>query len=378
MEPTTLLKEFRDDAVYDVAEKALAGEALDRKDGLALMESKNLLLLGAVADELRRRTVGDRVTFVVNRHINYSNVCVSKCDFCAFYREEGAPGAYTMSMEEILERVKGSIDLGITELHIVGSLHPDLPFEFYEEMMREIKSRFPRIHLQAFTAAEIAYFSRISGNSVREVLERLMAAGLDSMPGGGAEIFNEALRRRVCPNKVSGEGWLEVMKTAHSLGMKTNATMLYGHVETLEDRVDHLLRLREAQKESGGFQAFIPLSFHPKNTKLMEEGIVTEGPSGFDDLRTHAVSRILLGDAIPNIRAFWIMLGKKLAQVALHYGVNDLDGTVVEERITHAAGATTEEYLSREEIIRMIREAGRVPAQRTTTHEVLRVFEDGT
>lgn len=376
MELEVLLKEFKGDEVYDIGEKALAGEELTRRDGIALMRSKNLLLLGAIADRLRAERVGDLVTFVVNRHINYSNVCVSGCKFCAFYRRAGEDGAYTMSMEEILQRVEESVRLGITELHIVGSLNPDLPFEFYEKMLKEIKTRYPEIHIQAFTAAEIAYFAKITGNSVKEVLERLMGAGLDSMPGGGAEIFDEQLRRDLCPNKVSGEGWLEVMATAHRLGMKTNATMLYGHVESLENRVDHILRLREAQRETGGFQAFIPLSFHPQNTRLLREGRVSKGPTGFDDLRTLAVSRILLHGAIDNIRAFWIMLGKKLAQISLTYGVNDLDGTVVEERITHAAGATTEEYISRDELIALIREVGRVPAQRTTTHEIVKVFRD--
>ncbi|MBI4344995.1 MAG: aminofutalosine synthase MqnE [Euryarchaeota archaeon] len=376
MELETVLKEFRGDEVYDIGEKALAGEELTRKDGMALMQSKNLLLLGAIADRLRAQRVGDLVTFVVNRHINYSNVCISGCKFCAFYRKPNEEGAYTMSMEEILGRVEESVRLGITELHIVGSLNPDLPFEFYEKMLREIKTRYPRIHIQAFTAAEIAYFAKIAGSSVKEVLERLMGAGLDSMPGGGAEIFDEQLRKELCPNKVSGEGWLDVMATAHRLGMKTNATMLYGHVETLENRVDHILRLREAQRETGGFQAFIPLSFHPQNTRLLREGRVSKGPTGFDDLRTLAVSRILLHGTIDNIRAFWIMLGKKLAQISLTYGVNDLDGTVVEERITHAAGATTEEYISRDELIALIREVGRVPAQRTTTHEIVQVFRD--
>jgi aminodeoxyfutalosine synthase len=370
----SLLKEFRDDEISDVVEKALSGEELNAQDGYALMRSNNLSLVGALADHLRRETVGDIVTFVVNRHINYTNVCVSKCKFCAFYREKEDPEAYTLSIDEIMKRVEDSVDLGITELHIVGSHHPDLPFEFYEDMIRNIKEKYPKIHLQAFTATEIAYFAEISGNSIKEILHRLIDAGLGSIPGGGAEIFNEELRKKLCPNKVSGEGWIKVMKQAHELGLKTNATMLYGHIEKPEDRVDHLIRLREAQKDSGGFQAFIPLSFHPQNTKLLKEGLVSGGPSGFDDLKTMAVSRILLNRYINNIRAFWVMTGKKLAQISLNYGVNDLDGTIIEERITHAAGATTEEYIPKDELIKLIREARRIPAQRTTTHEIIKVY----
>ncbi len=372
----SILNEYRDDDIIDIVRRAISGEELDRRDGIALFKSDNLFLIGATANELRRRSVGDTVTFVINRHINYTNVCVSKCAFCAYYREEGQPGAYTMSMSEIMKRIDDSSDLGITELHIVGSHHPDMPFEFYEDMIREIKSKYPDIHIQGFTAAEIRYFSDISGLSVREVIERLIKAGLGSIPGGGAEIFNEDLRKRICPNKVSGRGWIEVMQEAHRLGLKSNATMLFGHIETYEDRVDHLIRLREAQKETGGFQAFIPLPFHPKNTALLRDGLVDEdGPTGVDVLKTIAISRIMLNGYIDNIRAFWIMTGKKLAQISLHYGANDLDGTVIEERITHAAGGDTEEYLPVSSIVRMIREAGRTPAMRTTTHEILKVYD---
>ncbi|MCS4542464.1 MAG: aminofutalosine synthase MqnE [Euryarchaeota archaeon] len=371
---SALLKEFREDEISGVVEKALNGEELDREDGIVLMKSNNLLLLGALADNLRKRTVGDIVTFVINRHINYTNICVSKCKFCAFYRDTESPEAYTLSIDEILKKISETVQLGITEVHIVGSLHPDLSFEFYEEMLKKIKEKFPNIHIQAFTAVEIAYFTKISGNSIEEVLKRLIDAGLGSIPGGGAEVFNEELRKKLCPNKVSGEGWLNVHTIAHKLGLKTNATMLYGHIETIEDRVDHILKLRETQKKSGGFQAFIPLSFHPQNTCLLKEGLVKNGPTGFDDLKTLAVSRILLNDYIKNIRAFWIMLGRKLAQISLNYGVNDLDGTVVEEKITHAAGATSEEYITKDQLVELIREAGRIPAQRTTTYEIIKVF----
>jgi aminodeoxyfutalosine synthase len=361
-----------DSDIVDIADRALAGEELAKEDGIALFKSKTLLRIGALADELRRRKSGDVVTFVVNRHINYTNVCVSGCKFCAYYRKKGDPGAYTLSLPDIMKKIDESIGLGITELHVVGSHHPDLPFEFYVDMLKQMRERYPDVHIKAFTAAEIEYFSEISGLGIREVLKRLKSAGLKSLPGGGAEIFNEDLRKKVCPNKVSGEGWIGVMKEAHSLGIKSNATMLFGHVETEEDRVDHLIRLREAQKDSGGFQGFIPLPFHPENTALLREGLVSEiGPTGSDILKTIAISRIMLNGYIDNIRAYWVMTGKKLAQISLHYGANDLDGTVIEERITHAAGATTEEFLPKAEIVNMIRSAGRVPAQRTTTYEII-------
>jgi len=360
--------------IGDVVEKALDGEELNRKDGYALMCSDNLLLLGALADRLRCKSVGDIVTFVLNRHINYTNICTSKCAFCAFYRDEHDQDAYTLSPDEIMKKVREAAAIGITELHIVGSHHPDLPFEFYEDMLRRIKQEYPNIHIKAFTAAEIKHFSEISGSSVKEILQRLIDAGLGSLPGGGAEIFSEKLRKKLCPNKVSGEEWIKIMKTAHEFGLKSNATMLFGHIETPEDRVDHILTLREAQKDSKGFQSFIPLVFHPENTQLAKRGLVKSSATGFDVLKTFAVARILLNGYINNIRSYWIMTGKKLAQISLSYGVNDLDGTVVEERIAHAAGAPTEEYASREELIKLIKEANRIPAQRTTTYEIIKTY----
>jgi len=365
--------------IADIAGKVLSGDRLNREDGIALFKSNDLLQIGALADELQRQKNGDVVTFVVNRHINYTNVCVSGCKFCAYYRREGEPGAYTLSMDDIMKKIDDSAGLGITELHVVGSHHPDLPFEFYVDMLEQIHEKYPDIHIKAFTAAEIEYFSRISGHGTRDVLKRLKNAGLKSLPGGGAEIFNEDLRKKVCPNKITGEGWIGVMEEAHSLGIKSNATMLFGHVEREEDRVDHLIRLREAQEKSGGFQGFIPLPFHPANTALLREGLVSEtGPSGSDILKTISISRIMLEGYIDNIRAYWIMTGKKLAQIALHYGANDIDGTVIEENITHAAGANTEEFLPKSEIIDMIQRAGRIPAQRTTTYEIVDYYEDRT
>lgn len=369
-----LLKDTRGDGeLRDLLEKALGGEELNLREGTNLLKSNDLYALGFVADQLRRKAVGDIVTFVINRHINYTNVCVSKCKFCAFYREPQDKEAYTLSLEEIIKKVSESMALGITELHIVGSLNPELPFDYYESMLRGIKTKYPRIHIQGFTAVEIAYFAKLFGNTIKETLSRLIDAGLDSMPGGGAEVFSEKLRSKLCPNKVTGKDWLRVHEIAHRLGLRTNATMLYGHIESLRDRVEHLIKLRKAQKKTGGFQAFIPLSFHHQNTEIYQKGMVQHGPSGFDDLKTLAISRIMLNN-IPNIRAFWVMTGKKLAQISLHYGVNDLDGTVVEERITHSAGATTGEYMAKEEIFDLIKRAGRVPAQRNTLHEIIQVY----
>jgi aminodeoxyfutalosine synthase len=375
MDLKKIITEHRDKELSEIVEKSLAGEDLNKEDGLMLFQSNDLLLIGALADELRRRSVGNIVTFALNRHINYSNVCVSKCEFCAYYREKGHPEAYTMSIDEILRIVDNSVREGIKDFHIVGSHHPDLPFEFYEEMIRSIKRKYPDVHIQAFTAAEIKYFSEISGLTVREVLQRLIDAGLGSMPGGGAEILNEELRRKICPNKISADGWIEVMREAHSLGIKSNATMLFGHIESVEDRVDHLLWLRNAQRKSKGFQAFIPLPFHPKNTALLKKGEVSEdGPSGFDIIKTIAVSRIMLHGYINNIKAYWVMLGKKLAQIALHFGANDLEGTVIEERITKAAGGRSQGSMTKESLISLIRNSGRVPAQRNSVHEIIRIF----
>ncbi len=370
-----LLHALRNSEAYEIAEKALAGEELSRQDGYALIESDNLFLLGALADELRRRQVGDVVTFVVNRQINYTNVCVSACHFCAFYRTPESGEAYTLSVEEVLEKAAQAAREGATELHIVGAHNPELPFEYYEEMLRALRQRFPQLHLKAFTATEIAFFSKNFKMSVREVLSRLKEAGLRSMPGGGAEILDEGLRRKLCPGKASAEEWLSVMRTAHELGIRSNATILFGHVETLRQRVDHMLKLRELQKETQGFMSFIPLVYHPENTPLKRSMPELMRTSAVDILRTIAVARILLGESFRNIRAYWVMLGKKLAQVALHYGANDLDGTVVEERVAHAAGAKTDQLATKEELIALIREAKRIPAQRSTDYQIIKRWD---
>ncbi|MCZ7396434.1 MAG: aminofutalosine synthase MqnE [Candidatus Methanoperedens sp.] len=355
-----------------IIEKVQATEELDFEDGMLLMESKNLSLIGALADYARKKTVGERVMFVTNCHINYTNICISKCRFCAYFREEGQKGAFTLTIDEIMEKAQKASRMGATELHIVGSLNPKLPFEYYEEMLSRLNEKHPEMSLKAYTAVEIAHLAETAGISVKEVLLRLKNAGLAGLPGGGGEIFNEDIRKKLCPNKISGERWLEVMETAHKLGIKSNATMLYGHIEAHEDIVDHILRIRKLQKKTKGFQAFIPLSFHPDNTELQKNGV--RGPTGFDDLKIIAVSRLLLNGYVNNIKAYWVMVGEKLAQIALHYGANDIDGTVMEERITHAAGGASPEYMPKERLIHLIKNAGRIPVERTTNYEIIKEY----
>ncbi len=362
------------DELSPIIEKVQAKEDLSFDDGMLLMSSTNLPLIGALADNLRKRSVGDRVMFVTNCHINYTNVCTSKCKFCAYFREKGQTGAFTLAIDEIMEKASKAAEMGVTELHIVGSLNPELPFEYYEEALAKLHEKHPAISLKAYTAVEIAHLADATEMGVEEVLIRLKRAGLTSLPGGGGEIFNEKTRNRVCPEKISGERWLEVMAAAHSLGIKSNATMLYGHIETPGDIIDHILRIRKMQKKTGGFQAFIPLKFHPDNTELQKNGLVKHGPTGFDDLKIIAVSRLLLNGYVNNIKTYWIMAGEKMAQVALHYGANDIDGTVMEERITHAAGGATPEYMPKERLIHLIRNAGRIPVERSTNYEVIREY----
>jgi aminodeoxyfutalosine synthase len=302
-------------------------------------------------------------------HINPTNICVNRCKFCAFSRSKGQPGAYEMSIEDILAKAR-SAEKGVREFHIVSGLHPDLPFSWYLEMLRALKKDFPNVHLKAFTAVEIDYLSRISGLDLQETLLQLKEAGLGSLPGGGAEIFNSSVRSTLCAEKITGDRWLEVIETVHKAGLKTNATMLYGHIETPEHRIDHLLRLRELQDKTGGFQAFIPLSFHSPNTEIKKSAYTT----GFDDLKTLAISRLML-DNFDHIKAYWVMLGEKIAQVSLNFGVDDLDGTVVEERITKAAGGTTDGSMAKDDIVHLIKQAGRIPVERDTVYNVVKIWK---
>jgi aminodeoxyfutalosine synthase len=354
-----------------IEEKVRSGARLDAEEGLFLFEEADFLELGKLAREAKIRKSGAFAYFNVNRHINLTNICVSRCRFCAFCREEGDPEAYLMSVDDALRSAEEALPLGITELHIVSGLHPSQPFEYYEDVIRRCRERFPSLHLQAFTAVEIGYFAEISGHSVETVLRRLKDAGLGSLPGGGAEIFNPVLRKKLCHRKATAGEWLQIMRTAHGAGLRSNATMLYGHLETFRDRVEHLLRLRDLQDETGGFQSFIPLPFHPANTELSH----LSRTSAHDDLRTMAVSRLLL-DNFEHIKAFWIMLGLKAVQLSLFFGSDDLDGTVVEERITHAAGATTGQYLSRADLLGIIQEAGCIPVERDTLYSHLTEYAD--
>ncbi|MGB9891124.1 aminofutalosine synthase MqnE, partial [Thermodesulfovibrio yellowstonii] len=334
----------------EIERKIINGERLNRQEALFLFKSEDLHRIGELAEEVSKKINQNRVYFIVNRHINPTNICVNRCRFCAFSRSKGEPDAYEMTIKEIvknLKEAKQSLDY-LSEVHIVSGLHPDWQFEHYLDIIQQIKKEFPSIGVKAFTAVEVDYFSRISGLSIEETLEKLKEAGVDIMPGGGAEIFNSDVRAKICPEKISGERWLEIIKTAHNLGIKTNATMLYGHVESYEDRVDHLLRLRELQDETGGFIAFIPLSYQPENTQIK-----VPYPSGIDDLKTIAISRLVL-DNIPHIKAYWIMLGEKLAQLALLFGADCLEGTVIEEKIAHAAGARSKKGNTIEELVYLI------------------------
>jgi len=357
---------FQDPALEPIHDKVAAGVRLDQDDGCTLFASSDLLGVGYLAQTVRERLHGRRAYYIYNQHLNYSNICVNGCRFCAFGRKAGDPGAYEMSLAEIYARVEARRHEPITEIHIVGGCHPELPFSFYLDMLSGIKRLRPEVHLQAFTAVEVAHLAQQADLSIAEALSALREAGLGSLPGGGAEVFSPRIRQRLCPEKLSPEGWLEVAQTAHRLGLHTNATMLYGHVETLEERVEHLVRLREAQDKTGGFLAFIPLAFHPANTGLSD----LTGPSAIDDLKTLAVSRLLL-DNFPHIKAFWVMLGPKLAQISLCFGVDDVDGTVMEERITHMAGAQTPQCLTRSQLRALIREAGCEPVERDTLYRVI-------
>ena len=356
--------------VGDILRRALNGDRLSMEDGIRLFESNDMHAIGAAANEIRRKINGERTYYVVNRHINYTDICKNRCTFCAYSRSEGDNGAYAMSVDEVVDRARTYYDeIKFTELHIVGGLHPSLPLDYYTGMLSAIRDHLPRVHVQAFTAVEIAHIADMADLSVRDTLKVLKDTGLGSMPGGGAEVFSERVRNVICPEKMPGKDWLDVMRQAHELGIKSNATMLYGHVETHRESVEHMIALRELQDDTSGFMTFIPLKFHPSNTRLAH---LASKPSAIEDLKLYSISRLML-DNIPHVKVFWIMLGIKLAQVALSYGADDFDGTVVEEKITHRAGATTPQGLTVADIIRLIEETGTVPVERDTIYnEVIR------
>lgn len=360
---------FVDERLAAVARKVQNGRRLGLEDGVALLRSPDLIGVGHLADSACRAKHGDQVYFVVNRHINHTNICVNGCRFCAFGREPGDPAGYLMSLDEVEARARESWALGISEVHVVGGLHPDLNLDYYREMLTRLRQAVPGVIIQALTAVEVDYLAEMHGLALDDVLAELRAAGLDCLPGGGAEVFAPRVRELVCPKKISGARWLAVHETAHRLGIRTNATLLYGHVETLEERVEHLLQLRALQDRTGGFKTFIPLAFHPWNTALEPEA--PAGTTGYDDLKTLAAARLVL-DNFDHIKAYWVMIGPKLAQISLSFGVDDLDGTVVEERITRAAGGQAVPGLGHGELRRLIRAAGRVPVERDTLYNVVR------
>jgi aminodeoxyfutalosine synthase len=348
----------------DIAAKVTVGERLTDADCLRLFQSHDLNAIGWLANLVRERKHSNRAFFILNRHINYSNLCILDCDFCAFYRRPKQEGAYEYTVPEMVAKAQAALALGITELHIVGGLHPTWKFERYVEMLWALRALDARLHLKAFTAIEIRHLAKISKQTIPATLAVLREAGLGSLTGGGAEIFAPAVRDVICHAKETAEEWLDVHRTWHKMGGRSTCTMLIGHVEKPEDRVDHLRRLRELQDETGGFTAFVPLAFHPENTKLPD----LPGPSGFDLLRTLAIARLYL-DNVPHIKAYWILMGMKLAQTALSFGVDDIDGTVIEEKIYHMAGAQTPQQMARAELERAIREAGRQPVQRDSLYQ---------
>ena len=358
MQPT-----FDDARLIPVLEKVRDGKRLSIADGLLLYRTHDLLAVGYIANVVRERLHGNRTYFNVNRHINPTDVCVASRKLCAFGKKAKDRRAYTMSLDQVWETAGRGWSEAVSEFHIVGGLHPELTLDWYCQMLEGLKERFPQVHLKAFTMVEIAYLSQRFKIPIIEVLTRLKDAGMDSMPGGGAEIFSDRVRRIICDHKIDGGQWLDIARMAHNIGLKTNCTMLYGHIETEEDRVDHLVRLRALQDDTGGFVTYIPLAFHPANTPLNHISTTT----GFDDLKNIAVARLML-DNIPHIKAYWIMMTPRIAQIAQRFGADDIDGTVVEERIYHDAGATTSQSLRRSELLHLIREAGREPFERDTLY----------
>ncbi len=332
--------------LYDIYGRVEAGQRIGEDDCLRLFRSTDLSAIGAMANLVRERKNGNVAYYILNRHINYSNICILDCDFCSFYRRRRDAGAYEYTIAEMVDKAREALKLGITEIHIVGGLHPSWKWEYYIEMLRSLKALDPHLHLKAFTAIEILHLSWVGKRSVPETLAALREAGVGSLTGGGAEIFDPEVRGVICHAKESAEEWLDVHRTWHKLGGRSTCTMLIGHVEKDHHRVDHLRRLRALQDETGGFTAFVPLAFHPENNKLSH----LPGPSGYDMLKTLAIARIYL-DNVDHIKAYWILMGLKLAQVSLSYGVDDMDGTIIEEKIYHMAGATTPQQMAREELV---------------------------
>ena len=364
----------RDPRLFDVYDKVMSRERLNAADAVALFETHDLLAVGAMADWLNRQKNGDRVFFVANQHLNPTNVCILRatCTFCSFARTPKEDGAYTMTLEEALHEADVVREVPVREFHIVGGLHPKLRVSYYEDLLRALKERYPGVEIKALTAVEIAHLAKVEKTTVEDVLTRLRAAGLDSMPGGGAEVFSLNVRQTIASRKLQANEYLDVHRKAHRMGIPTNTTMLYGHVETFQDRVEHLSMLRDLQDETGGFFTYIPLAYHPDNNELGEElGRQGTATMGFDDLKNLAVGRLYL-DNFQHIKTHWIMNTAKISQVALHFGVDDLEGTVVRERIYHEAGAHTPQSMTWNEIIRLIKDAGKRPVERDAHYRELK------
>ena len=355
-----------------VLERVVAGEELSFQDGMELMDYNNLHLLGAVADISRRKLVGDNVTFTASSYLNYTNVCAASCQICAFYRKESDQDSYTLTPEQIEKRVAAAKSLGATEIHIVGGFHPKLSLDYYESMMKIIKKSHNELKIKAFTAAEIFFFAKLTKNSVKEVLSRLKDAGLDSLPGGGAELFHPEIRPEIARGKCSGQEWLNTMEQAHDLEIMSNATMLYGHIEKPEHIIDHLIKIRELQKKTNGFITFIPLKFSLENTELEQKNQMTQECSSIYDLKVVALSRLMLANTLNNISVYWVADGKKLAQVALSHGGNDLVGTAFSEEVYRAAGKSTSSSLG--ELVNLVKEIKRKPVQRDTFFNVVKTY----
>ena len=355
-----------------VLERVVAGEELSFRDGMELMDYNNLHLLGAVADISRRKLVGDNVTFTASSYLNYTNVCAASCQICAFYRKESDQDSYTLTPEQIEKRVAAAKSMGATEIHIVGGFHPKLSLDYYESMMKIIKKSHGELKIKAFTAAEIFFFAKLTKNSVKEVLSRLKDAGLDSLPGGGAELFHPEIRPEIARGKCSGQEWLNTMEQAHDLEIMSNATMLYGHIEKPKHIIDHLIKIRELQKKTNGFITFIPLKFSLENTELEQKNQMTQECSSIYDLKIIALSRLMLAGALNNISVYWVADGKKLAQVALAHGGNDLVGTAFSEEVYRAAGKSTSSSLG--DLVNLVKEIKRKPVQRDTFFNILKTY----
>lgn len=361
---------LRNSSLRDLYDKVVAGERISDADALRLFESKDLNAVGAIADFVRQRKVGERASYIINRYVNYSNYCILSCQFCAFARKKRDADGFQHTVEEIVQKAREALGIGITELHIVGGLHPSLPFQYYTDMLRGLKQLDARLQLKCFTAIEILHLAWLARKSVKETLTELKAAGLDSLTGGGAEIFRKEVRAAIAKGKESAEEYLDVHRTWHQMSGRSTCTMLYGHVETLADRVDHLRQLRALQDETRGFTGFIPLAYQPENNRIP----VQTPPTGFDSLRTIAISRIYL-DNFDHLTAYWVGLGMKLAQVALSYGADDLHGTIIEEHIFRMAGSGVPQLQTEADMVKAIRETGRVPVQRNTFYEPVKVWD---